>query len=147
MYREPTVKGSKLELKLLIASLDRVILDVGPCLSWLQILLSSPLLPARFLLTNQLSLMGTPLQVTVSFSFAAFKILCLSFILGNVVMMCLGVCFLESNFLFGVEGRDKHSTTIEWRNKNFKKRQKKQNKTRKGLGTSGTTLNIPIFEI
>ena len=40
------------------------------------------------------SLMGTPLQVTVSFSLAAFKILSLSLILGNVIMMCLGVFFL-----------------------------------------------------
>ena len=44
------------------------------------------------------SLMGTPLHVTVSFSFAAFKILSLSFILGNEIMTCLGVCSLGSNF-------------------------------------------------
>ena len=37
------------------------------------------------------SLMGTPLQVTVSFSLAAFKILSFSLILANVIMMCL-VC-------------------------------------------------------
>ena len=43
-------------------------------------------------------LMGTPLQVTVCFSLAAFKILSLSLILGNISMMCLGVCFLWSNF-------------------------------------------------
>ena len=36
------------------------------------------------------SLMETPLQVTVPFSLAAFKILSLSLILGNVIMMCLG---------------------------------------------------------
>ena len=42
-------------------------------------------------------LMGTPLRVTVSFSLAAFKILS-SFTLGNIIMMCLGVCFLGSNF-------------------------------------------------
>ena len=36
------------------------------------------------------SLMGTPLQVTVSFSLATFKILSLSLILGTVIMMCLG---------------------------------------------------------
>ena len=46
------------------------------------------------------SLMGTPLQVTVSFSLAAFKILSLSLILGNLMMMCLGVVFFGSN-LFG----------------------------------------------
>ena len=40
------------------------------------------------------SLMGTPLLVTVSFSLAAFKILSLSLILGNVIMMCLGVFLL-----------------------------------------------------
>ena len=44
------------------------------------------------------SLMGTPLQVTVSFFLVAFKILSLSLILGNVITMCLCVCFLGSNF-------------------------------------------------
>ena len=44
------------------------------------------------------SLRGTPLQVTVSFSLDAFKVLAFSLILANVIMMCLGVCFLESNF-------------------------------------------------
>ena len=44
--------------------------------------------------------MGTPLQVTVFFSLAASKILSLSLVLGNLMMMCLGVCFLGSN-LFG----------------------------------------------
>ena len=39
------------------------------------------------------SLMGTPLQVTVSIPLAAFKILS-SLILANVIMMCLAVCFL-----------------------------------------------------
>ena len=44
-------------------------------------------------------LMGTPLRVTVSFSLAAFKILSLSLIiLGNVIMMCLGVFLLGSSF-------------------------------------------------
>ena len=38
----------------MIALLDRVILDVGPCLSLPQILLASPFLPLRFLFTNQL---------------------------------------------------------------------------------------------
>ena len=41
--------------------------------------------------------MGTPLYVTLSFSLAASKILSLSLILGNVIMMYL-VCFLGSNF-------------------------------------------------
>ena len=45
------------------------------------------------------SLMGTPLQVTVSFSLVASKILFLFLILGNVIMMCLGVSLLGSNFL------------------------------------------------
>ena len=40
---------------------------------------------------SAISLMGTPLQVTVSFSLAAFKILSFSLILGNVIMICLGV--------------------------------------------------------
>ena len=44
------------------------------------------------------SLMGTHLLVTVSSSLAAFKILSLSLILGNVIMMCLGVFLLESDF-------------------------------------------------
>ena len=39
----------------MIALLDTVILDVGPCLSWLGILLASPFLPVRFLLRNQLT--------------------------------------------------------------------------------------------
>ena len=43
------------------------------------------------------SLMGTPLQVTVSFSLAAFKIISFCLILVNVIMMCLHVCFLGSN--------------------------------------------------
>ena len=38
----------------MIALLDRVILDVGPCLSWLWILLSSTFLPIKFLLRNRL---------------------------------------------------------------------------------------------
>ena len=44
------------------------------------------------------SFMGTPLWVTVSFSLAAFKILSLSLILGNLIMIYLGVFLLESNF-------------------------------------------------
>ena len=45
--------------------------------------------------------MGTPLQVTVSFSLAALKILSSSLSLDNVIMICLGVCFLGSKF-FGL---------------------------------------------
>ena len=44
------------------------------------------------------SLMVTPLKVTVSFPLAAFKILSLSFILGNVIMMCLGMFLFGSSF-------------------------------------------------
>ena len=44
------------------------------------------------------SLMGTPLQVTASFTLSAFKILFLSLILGNLIMMCLSVFLLECNF-------------------------------------------------
>ena len=40
------------------------------------------------------SLMGTPLQVTISFTLASFRILSLYSIVGNLMMMCLGVCFL-----------------------------------------------------
>ena len=62
-----------------------------------------PLLACKISLEKSAdSLMATPLQVIVSLSLAAFKILSLSFILGNVIMMCLGVCFLGSNF-FGTE--------------------------------------------
>ena len=58
-----------------------------------------PFLPVRFLLRNQLvSLMGTPLYVTVSFSLDAFKMISLCLILGNVIMVCPGVCFLGSKF-------------------------------------------------
>ena len=46
------------------------------------------------------SLMGSPLQVTVSFSLAVFRIFSLSLILGNLMMMCLGVFLFGSN-LFG----------------------------------------------
>ena len=44
------------------------------------------------------SLMGTPLQVTLSFPLAALRILSLSLILGNLMMMCLGVFLFGSNF-------------------------------------------------
>ena len=44
------------------------------------------------------SLMGTLLLVTLSFPLAAFQILSLSLILGNLIMMCLGVFLLGSNF-------------------------------------------------
>ena len=43
-------------------------------------------------------LMGSPLQVTVSFSLAASKIRSFYLILGNVIMMCLGVFLLGSSF-------------------------------------------------
>ena len=46
------------------------------------------------------SVMGTHLQVTLSFPFAAFKILSLSLILTNLIMMCLGV-FLLGFVFFG----------------------------------------------
>ena len=44
------------------------------------------------------SLMGTPLQVTLSFPLASFRIFSLSFILGNLMMMCLGVFLFRSSF-------------------------------------------------
>ena len=47
------------------------------------------------------SLMDTLLQVTVSFSLAAIKVLSFSLILGNLIVMCLGVFLLGSNF-FGI---------------------------------------------
>ena len=43
-------------------------------------------------------LTATPLWVTVSFSLAALKILSLFLILGNVIMMYLGVFLLGSSF-------------------------------------------------
>ena len=45
--------------------------------------------------------MGTALQVTLSFSLAAFEILFLSLILGNVMVMCLGV-YLDGSLLVSV---------------------------------------------
>ena len=61
-----------------------------------------PLLTCKVSLEKSaVSPMGTPLKVTVISSLAAFKILSLSLILGNVIMMCLGVGFLGSNF-FGI---------------------------------------------
>ena len=47
------------------------------------------------------SLMGLPLQITVSFSLASFKILSLSLTLGNLIMLYLGVLPVGSNF-FGI---------------------------------------------
>ena len=44
------------------------------------------------------SLMGTPLQETVSFSLAAFKILSSYLMFANVIMMCLGVFLFGSHF-------------------------------------------------
>ena len=41
----------------MIALLGRAILDVGPCLSWLGILLASPFLPVRSLWRNQLTVL------------------------------------------------------------------------------------------
>ena len=53
---------------------------------------SQPLLACKASLEKSAdSLMGTPLQVTVSFSLVASKILSSYLILGNVIMMCLGV--------------------------------------------------------
>ena len=49
------------------------------------------------------SLVGTPLQVTVSFPLVAFKILSLSLILGNVIMMCFGV-FPRVQLSLGLSG-------------------------------------------
>ena len=80
--------------------LDRAILDVGPCLSWLGILPSSPFLPARFVSRNQLTVLRT-LLCSNSFSLVAFKILSLSLTLGNLMMMYLGVSLFGSNF-FGI---------------------------------------------
>ena len=49
------------------------------------------------------SLIGTPLQVTVSFPLAAFKILSSSLILGNLTMMCL-VCSSLGSTSLGLSG-------------------------------------------
>ena len=60
-----------------------------------------PLLACKVSLEKSAAgLTGTPLQATVSFPLAAFKILSLSLILGNLMMMCLGVFLFGSN-LFG----------------------------------------------
>ena len=42
--------------------------------------------------------MGTPLEITVSFSLSSFRILYLYSISGNLMMMCLGVFLFGSNF-------------------------------------------------
>ena len=56
-----------------------------------------PLLACKFLLRNQLIALWELLCRYLS-PFVIFKILSLSVILGNVIMMCIGVCFLGSNF-------------------------------------------------
>ena len=81
----------------MISLLDRVILDVGPFMTLntsFQLLLACKVSFEK----SADSLMGTPLQVTVSLSIAAFKILFLSLILANVIMMCLRVFLLGSKF-------------------------------------------------
>ena len=45
--------------------------------------------------------MGTPLQVTLCFSLAAYKILSLSLTFGSLITTCLGVVLFGSN-LFGI---------------------------------------------
>ena len=45
------------------------------------------------------SIMGTPFQVTLCFSLAAFKIISLSLSFGILIMMCLGVVLFDSIFL------------------------------------------------
>ena len=83
------------------ALLHRAIVYVGPCLSWLWTLLSSSFSPARFLWRNQLiALWALLCRLTVSFPLAAFRILSLFLILGNLMMMCLGV-FLFGSYFFG----------------------------------------------
>ena len=44
--------------------------------------------------------LDTPLYVILYFPLVDFKILSLSLILGNLIMMCLGVFLLGSKFLF-----------------------------------------------
>ena len=84
----------------MIALLDRVILDVGLCFSSLRILLASPFLPAKFLLRNQLIVLWELLCRELSpFPLLLFKILSLSLVLGNLIMMCLGLFLLGSNLL------------------------------------------------
>ena len=52
-----TLSGKHFICPSILALLDRVILDVGPCFLWLQILLSSLFLPGSLLLRNQLTVL------------------------------------------------------------------------------------------
>ena len=83
----------------MIALLDTVILDVGPCLPWLQILLSSPFLLIRLLLRNQLIVLWELLCRWL----CSFLLLLLRFSLYHIVVlreiqiMCLDVALNGSN--------------------------------------------------
>ena len=63
----------------------------------LQILLSSPFLPVRFLLTNQLIVLWALLCRQLSFPLASFRIVSLYLILDNLMMMCHCVFLFGSN--------------------------------------------------
>ena len=80
----------------MISLLGRAALAVGPCSSWLRIFLANPLLPAKFLLRNQL----TVLWELPCRQITAFKILSLSLTFGIIIMMCLGMGLFAS-ILFG----------------------------------------------
>ena len=81
------------------ALLNTVILDVGPLPFMTWNISFQPLLACKVSFEKSAdSLMGTPLKVILSSLLAAFKILSLLLILGNVIMKCLGVCFLGTNF-------------------------------------------------
>ena len=57
-----------------------------------------PLLACKFSFEKSAdSLMGTPSQVTLSFSLAGFKILSLFLTFGILIMMCLGVVLFGPN--------------------------------------------------
>ena len=71
----------------MISLLGRVILDVGPCLSWLWIFLAYHFFPAKFPLRKsyRCSIRDN------CFSLAAFKILYLSLTFGILIMLCPGM--------------------------------------------------------
>ena len=81
--------------------LDRVILDIYRSLPFMTLNTSfQALLACKVSFEKSaVSLMGAPLQVTLSFSLSAFKIPSLSLTFGILIMMCLGVASLQPSCL------------------------------------------------
>ena len=79
------------------ALLDTVILNVGLSFNDLEYFFPAPSCLQGFFWEISWQSNGNSF-VGNSFSLASFRILSLSLILGNLMMMCLGVCYLGSNF-------------------------------------------------